>query len=94
MSSSSSLTSSNEEKPNMLRSPKDQRKTQEYLLLNYPRDVRKNLKDLVFPDDVEKMTGNTKKGSIASVCFGLYCAVHRANQYSLAFTNLTILWIF
>eukprot|EP00094_Tigriopus_californicus_P007637 TCALIF_07354-PA protein Name:"Protein of unknown function" AED:0.17 eAED:0.17 QI:0/0.75/0.8/1/0.75/0.8/5/166/792 len=61
MSSSSSPSSSLGEMPNTLRSPKDQRKTQEYLLLNYPRDVRRNLKDLVLPEDVKNPPGNPKK---------------------------------
>ena len=33
---------------------KSEKETKEYLLLNYPQDIRKNLKDVQLPEDLEK----------------------------------------
>jgi hypothetical protein len=48
---------------------KSEKETQEYLLLNYPQDVRKNLKGLTLPEDEFMPTANKNKEEKAATTF-------------------------
>ena len=48
------MASENENKSNPPVRKKSEKETKEYLLLNYPKDIRKNLKDVQLPEDLEK----------------------------------------